>query len=49
MPTINYLTRIESLISAIAGLGAEIEHLGLKRPLLSLTKVSSKQESCSVC
>ena len=34
MPTINYLTRIEFDFGAIAGLGAEIEHLGLKRPLL---------------
>ena len=34
MPTISYLTRIEFDFGAIAGLGAEIERLGLKRPLL---------------
>ena len=34
MPTINYLTRIEFDFGAIAGLGAEIEKMGLKRPLL---------------
>ena len=34
MPTINYLTRIEFDFGAIAGLGAEVERMGLKRPLL---------------
>ena len=34
MPTINYLTRIEFDFGAIATLGAEIEALGLTRPLL---------------
>jgi len=34
MPTINYLTRIEFDFGAIAGLAAEIERMGLKRPLL---------------
>lgn len=34
MPTINYLTRIEFDFGAIAGLGGEIERLGLERPLL---------------
>ena len=34
MPTINYLTRIEFDFDAISGLGAEIERMGLKRPLL---------------
>ena len=34
MPTINYLTRIEFDFGALAGLGAEIQRLGLKRPLL---------------
>lgn len=34
MPTINYLTRIEFDFGSITGLGAEIERLGLKRPLL---------------
>ena len=34
MPTINYLTRIEFDFGSIAGLGPEIERLGLKRPLL---------------
>ncbi len=34
MPTINYLTRIEFDFGAIASLGAEIERMGLERPLL---------------
>ena len=34
MPTINYLTRIEFDFGAIAGLGAEIEKMGLRRPLM---------------
>ena len=34
MPTINYLTRIEFDFGAIAGLGSEIERMGVKRPLL---------------
>ena len=34
MPTINYLTRIEFDFGAIASLGAEIERMGLNRPLL---------------
>ena len=34
MPTINYLTRIEFDFDAIASLGAEIERMGLERPLL---------------
>ena len=34
MPTINYLTRIEFDFDAISGLGAEIERMGLKLPLL---------------
>ena len=34
MPTINYLTRIEFDFGAISGLAAEIERMGLKRPLL---------------
>ena len=34
MPTINYLTRIEFDFGVMATLGAEIEALGLKRPLL---------------
>jgi len=38
MPTITYLTRIEFDFGAIAGLGMEIERLGLKRPLLVTDK-----------
>ena len=38
MPTINYLTHIEFNFGAIADLGAEIERLGLKRPLLVTDK-----------
>ena len=46
MPTINYITRIEFDVGAIATLGAEIEALGLKR---HYCRRSRKRPPRSIC